>query len=51
MKRWDIYLFPFSQEQPHPAVILSHDDQCQRCDQVNALEQVPEVEPPRFDKP
>ena len=37
MKQWDIYLFPFSQEQPHPAVILSHDDRCQRCDQVNAL--------------
>lgn len=28
MKQWEIHLFPFSEEQPHPAVILSNDERC-----------------------
>jgi hypothetical protein len=37
MRQWEIYLFPFTQERPHPAVVISHEDRCERCDQVNAL--------------
>lgn len=26
MRQWDIFLFPFTEEQPHPVVILSTDE-------------------------
>ena len=26
MKQWEIYLFPFEEEKPHPAVIISNDE-------------------------
>jgi hypothetical protein len=26
MRQWDIFLFPFTKEQPHPVVILSIDE-------------------------
>ena len=28
MRQWEIYLFPFGQEKPHPAVIISNDERC-----------------------
>ena len=28
MKQWEIYLFPYREEQPHPVVILSSDERC-----------------------
>lgn len=28
MRQWDIFLFPFPEEQPHPVVIVSSDDRC-----------------------
>lgn len=39
MKQWDILLFPFSEELPHPAVIVSNDERCENADLdvVNAL--------------
>ncbi len=39
MRQWDIYLFPFEKEQPHPAVIISNDERCLNDDleYVNAL--------------
>ncbi len=39
MKQWDIYLFPFSKERRHPAVIISNDETCFNpdIDEVNAL--------------
>ena len=39
MRQWDIYLFPFSEELPHPAVIISNDERCENADLdvVNAL--------------
>ena len=39
MRQWDIYLFPFAKELPHPAVILSNDERCENADLdvVNAL--------------
>ena len=39
MKQWDIYLFPFDEAGPHPAVILSNDERCANSDleYVNAL--------------
>ncbi len=39
MKQWDVFMFPFSKERRHPAVILSNDEICQNADQedVNAL--------------
>src|SRR6478735_386289 len=39
MKQWDVYLFPFKEEQPHPAVIISNDERCANQDftTVNAL--------------
>src|SRR6266481_1922001 len=39
MKQWDIFMFPFSKEKRHPAVILSNDETCQNADleAVNAL--------------
>jgi mRNA-degrading endonuclease toxin of MazEF toxin-antitoxin module len=29
MKQWDIYLYPFPDEKPHPVVILSIDEWCE----------------------
>ncbi|MCI0534040.1 MAG: type II toxin-antitoxin system PemK/MazF family toxin [Verrucomicrobiales bacterium] len=29
MRRWDIYLYPFVHERPHPVVILSVDELCE----------------------
>ena len=39
MRQWEIYLFPFGQEKPHPAVIISNDERCLNNDleYVNAL--------------
>lgn len=39
MKQWDIFMFPFSKERRHPAVIISNDETCQNPDieEVNAL--------------
>ena len=39
MRQWDIFMFPFTKEKPHPAVILSNDETCQNPDleEVNAL--------------
>jgi hypothetical protein len=39
VRQWDILLFPFPEEQPHPVVIVSSDDRCQNPDlkYVNGL--------------
>ena len=39
MRQWDIFVFPFSAERRHPAVIISNDETCQNPDieEVNAL--------------
>jgi hypothetical protein len=39
MRQWDIFLFPFPEEQPHPVVIVSPDDRCSNPDlkYVNGL--------------
>lgn len=39
MRQWDIYLFPFEEEGPYPAVIISVDERCanSRLTVVNAL--------------
>ena len=39
MKQWDIYLYPFDEAGPHPAVILSNDERCANdaLEYVNAL--------------
>jgi hypothetical protein len=39
MKQWDIFMFPFSKEKRHPAVIISNDETCLNGDiqEVNAL--------------
>ena len=39
MKQWEIHLFPFEKEKPHPAVIISNDERCLNgdLDYVNAL--------------
>jgi mRNA-degrading endonuclease toxin of MazEF toxin-antitoxin module len=39
MNQWDIFMFPFSKERRHPAVIISNDETCQNSDleEVNAL--------------
>ncbi len=39
MKQWDIYLFPFEKEKPHPVVVLSNDERCENADleYVNVL--------------
>ena len=39
MKQWDIFLYPFPQENPHPVVILSIDEWCENQDlsRVNGL--------------
>jgi mRNA-degrading endonuclease toxin of MazEF toxin-antitoxin module len=39
MKQWDVFMFPFTKEKRHPAVIISNDETCQNGDveEVNAL--------------
>lgn len=39
MQQWDIFMFPFTRERRHPAVIISNDETCQNSDleEVNAL--------------
>jgi len=39
MKQWEIFMFPFSKEKRHPAVIISNDETCENPDieEVNAL--------------
>jgi mRNA-degrading endonuclease toxin of MazEF toxin-antitoxin module len=39
VRQWEIYLFPFRDEKPHPAVIISNDERCvnDRLEYVNAL--------------
>ena len=39
MRQWDIFMFPFTREKRHPAVIISNDETCQNQDleDVNAL--------------
>jgi len=39
VRQWDIYLFPFEAEEPHPAVIISNDERCANpgLEHVNAL--------------
>jgi mRNA-degrading endonuclease toxin of MazEF toxin-antitoxin module len=39
VRQWEIYLFPFGKEKPHPAVIISNDERCINPDlqHVNAL--------------
>jgi len=39
VRQWEIYLFPFEKEKPHPAVIISNDERCSNddLDHVNAL--------------
>ena len=38
-RQWDIFMFPFSKERRHPAVIISNDEACHNPDvaDVNAL--------------
>ncbi len=37
MKQWDIFLFPFTKEQPHPVVVLSIDERAAARKHVNGL--------------
>jgi mRNA-degrading endonuclease toxin of MazEF toxin-antitoxin module len=39
MQQWDIYLYAFQSEQPHPVVVLSNDEVCENKDlqYVNGL--------------
>ena len=37
MRQWEIYLFPFTEEQPHPVVILSIDERAAARKHVNGL--------------
>ena len=39
MRQWEVYLYPFEEEKPHPAVIISNDERCRNDDleYVNAL--------------
>jgi len=37
MRQWDIFLFPFSEELPHPVVILSIDERAAVRKHVNGL--------------
>ena len=38
-RQWDVYMFPFSKEKRHPAVIISNDETCQNADveELNVL--------------
>ena len=37
MRQWEVYLFPFTQELPHPVVILSNDERAEARKHVNGL--------------
>jgi len=39
VRQWEVYLFPFREERPHPAVIISNEERCVNHDleYVNAL--------------
>jgi mRNA-degrading endonuclease toxin of MazEF toxin-antitoxin module len=39
VRQWEIYLFPFREEKPHPAVIISNEERCVNdgLEYVNAL--------------
>lgn len=39
MRQWEILLYPFAKEKPHPAVIISNDERClnEDLEYVNAL--------------
>ena len=39
MRQWEIYLFPFQEERPHPAVVISNEERCvnEDLEHVNAL--------------
>ena len=37
MRQWDIFLFPFTEELPHPVVILSTDERAGARQNVNGL--------------
>jgi len=37
MRQWDIFLFPFTEEQPHPVVVLSTDERAAARKHVNGL--------------
>jgi mRNA-degrading endonuclease toxin of MazEF toxin-antitoxin module len=39
VRQWEIFLFPFDKEKPHPALIISNDERCLNDDleHVNAL--------------
>src|SRR5207248_117976 len=37
MKQWDIYLYPFDNEKPHPVVILSNNERIAARTSVNGL--------------
>jgi len=39
VRQWEIYLFPFRDEKPHPAVIISNEERCvnEDLEHVNAL--------------
>lgn len=38
-RQWDVFMFPFSKEKRHPAVVISNDETCQNADveELNAL--------------
>ena len=37
MRQWDIFLFPFAEERPHPVIILSIDERTAARKNVNGL--------------
>jgi mRNA-degrading endonuclease toxin of MazEF toxin-antitoxin module len=39
VRQWEIYLFPFEEEKPHPTVIISNDERClnEDLEYVNAV--------------
>jgi mRNA-degrading endonuclease toxin of MazEF toxin-antitoxin module len=39
VRQWQIYLYPFDEEKPHPAVVISNDERCfnEDLEYVNAL--------------
>jgi len=39
VRQWEIFLYPFAEEKPHPAVIISNDERCANdgLEYVNAL--------------
>ncbi len=32
MNQWDVFLYPFEKEQPHPVVIISNEERCMNKD-------------------